>query len=178
MKQHDEDTIEYENGEIDASEIGGKMKKLHDELKKCEALQKEYLDGWQRAKADFINYKKDEGKRFDGFVSTALRDIMHDLIVVLDSFHLAKNYDMPKHASEGFSMIQGQLEDALRKRGLSIIHVRSGDPFNPEIHESIGEVEIDLPEGSIAEEVQKGYTLHGVVIRPSRVKLAKSHHSM
>jgi molecular chaperone GrpE len=70
-------------------------------------------------------------------------------------------------------MIQAQLEDVLRKRGLEIIPVKLGDVLDPAKQESIGEVESEYPSGMIAEEVQKGYIMNGRVVRPARVKLAK-----
>lgn len=178
-----DDTIEYEKdtdadtlheaddaGEEKAEAV---IKKIKDELKKCEALQKEYLDGWQRAKADFINYKKDEGKRYQDMAHVITEDLMRDIIVVLDSFEMARRYDMPQNVADGVFMIQAQLEDVLRKRGLEIIPVKLGDGLNPALHESIGDRESEYPSGSIAEEVQKGYVMNGRVVRPARVKVAK-----
>jgi len=60
-----------------------------DELTKCQKERDEYLDGWKRAKADLINYKKDEAKRFEAVVKFANEAIIRDLINVLDSFDLA-----------------------------------------------------------------------------------------
>lgn len=185
-----DDSIKYENDtdtdisaaakrtdeEIDDAgeeKAEAKIKKVKDELKKCEVLQKEYLDGWQRARADFMNYKKDEGKRYQDIVRVITEDLMRDIILVLDSFEMARRYDMPQKVADGVFMIQAQLEDVLRKRGLEVIPVNPGDALNPAQHESIGERESEHPSGSIAEEVQKGYAMNGRVVRPARVKLAK-----
>ena len=58
-------------------------------LKKCEAERQEYLDGWKRARADFINYQKDEARRFEEFAKFASAALLEDLLLVLDSFDLA-----------------------------------------------------------------------------------------
>lgn len=178
------DTIEYtddrdvsDGGEGEEGRAEAKIKKLKEDLKRCDDTQKEYLDGWQRSKADFINYKKDEAKRFQGVAQMGVDDIVQDILVVLDSFHLARQYDMPPRVAEGVAMIQGQLEDILRKRGLRVIPVKPGDAFDPRVHESIGEIESDYSPGAIAEEAQKGYEIDGRVLRPSRVKISKEKSS-
>ena len=70
-------------------------------------------------------------------------------------------------------MIKSQLTDILKKRGLEIMSIHPGEKFDPEKHESLGEVESDCDSGTIAEEVQKGYMLREKVLRPVRVRLAK-----
>lgn len=146
-----------------------------EELKQCELKCKEYLEGWQRAKADFINYKNDEGKRFEDMGRFVTSGLIHDILPVLDSFDLAFQYKMPPEMERGALLIRSQFEDVLKKRGFEEIAVAKNEVFNPEKHESIGEMESDAPEGAIAEVVQKGYFLRGRVLRPARVRLAKGH---
>jgi molecular chaperone GrpE len=153
--------------------ITEKTKKLRDDLKQCESEKKEYLDGWQRAKADFINYKKDEGARMEDMAQFIMTGLIQDILPVLDSFDLALSHKLPKDVEKGVLVIRSQFMDIMHKRGLEEIVLAAGEPFNPEIHESIGEVESKMPHDAIAEEVQKGYRLRGKVIRPARVRLAK-----
>lgn len=142
-----------------------------DELKKqCE----EYLNGWKRAKADLINYQKDEGKRFEEMIKYATEAMARDLIPVLDSFELGiaaleKNGPVDK----GVYIIKTQLEEVLKKKGLEKIKVSPGDLFDPAKHESIGEVEGKGQSGAVAEEIESGYMLNGKVVRPTRIKLSK-----
>ena len=68
-------------------------------------------------------------------------------------------------------LIRLQLLDVLKKRGLEVMNTE-GQKFNPEFHESVGEVESDGEEGMIIEEIQKGYMLRGNVLRPTRVKIS------
>ena len=177
----DDDSIQYEEERAEktadeeeiAETVEVKLSKAKEDLKKCAELQKEYLDGWQRTKAEFINYKKDDAKRFQELGRIAVEDCVRDILVVLDSFYLALQYEMPKNVAEGIAMIQGQLEDILRKRGFAVIAVKAGDRFDPRIHESIGEVNSEHPSGTVAEEAQKGYEPGGRVLRPARVRLSK-----
>lgn len=143
------------------------------DLEKCEKEKKEYLEGWQRAKADFINYKKDEGKRLEDMARFITVGLVQDILPVLDSFDLALGHDLSKESEKGVLLIRSQFEDVLKKRGLEQIKTEPGSKFNPEIHESIGVVESEHPEETVAEIVQKGYKFRERVIRPARVRLAK-----
>lgn len=150
-----------------------KMDKYKKALEECRKEKAEYLDGWQRAKAEFINYKKDEAKRFEEMARYAAEDIVQDILPILDNFQLALSYELPQNTEKGILMIKTQMEDLLKKRGIVPIEVRPGDMFDSGLHESIGEKESGSPEGTVAEEVQRGYLMHGRVIRPSRVRLSK-----
>lgn len=156
------------------------LKKLREELKKCEAERKEYLEGWQRAKADYINYTKDENKRFEEMTRIALSTMIYDLLPVLDSFDLAllslsSGKERKDTDIKGVMLLRSQLMDILKKRGLEEIKVEAGDEFNPEQHESVGESETSGKPGTIAEVIQKGYILQNKVIRPARVKIVKNN---
>jgi molecular chaperone GrpE len=142
-----------------------------EELKlKCE----EYLNGWKRERADFLNYKKDEAERISSLVKYANEDIIYKLIPILDNFNLAA-----KHLQDqGFLQIKKQLEDLLVKEGIETIEVL-GKPFDPNTMEILGETDRGpasiqtIQADTVAEEVQKGYTLNGKLIRPAKVKITK-----
>lgn len=155
-------------------ELAGKIKKLKEEAKRCEAERKEYLEGWQRAKADYINFKKDEGKRFEDMARFVTASIVEEFLPVLDSFDLALQHGVPKEIEKGIMLIRSQFEDVLRKRGIGEIIVKAGDPFDPAKHESVGEMKAEHPPGTIADVVQKGYVFREKVVRPVRVRLAKA----
>lgn len=170
----DEIEIVTDEDESNLPDLQKKVKKLKEDLKKCEAEKKEYLEGWQRAKADYINYRKDEGKRFGEMAVFVNAGFIQEVLPVLDSFSLALSHGLAPEAEKGILLIRSQLEDVLKKRGLEQIKVTPGEDFNPEKHESIGEMESDFPEGKITEEIQKGYLFQGKVLRPAIVKIAKS----
>lgn len=142
-----------------------------------EALQKkeEYFAGWQREKADFLNYKKQEFERLKGTLCIAKESVFEDTIPVLDSFRLAEKAisaeDKNNKSVVGLLMIKKQLEDALKALGLEEIE-SVGKTFDPSLHEAVEEAESDNP-GMIIEEIEKGYFYNGKVLRPSRVKVGK-----
>lgn len=150
-----------------------KIKQLEEQLKKCEAERDEYLNGWKRAKADYINKEKDETKRFEEVAKFANKELVRDLITILDSFDLAVSAMKDGEHSGGFNLIRSQLEDTLKRHGLEQIAVAVGAPFDPGLHEAIAEVESESPPGTVAEEVERGFLFNGRVIRPARVKLSK-----
>jgi molecular chaperone GrpE len=157
-----------------------------DALSRCAAERDEYLNGWKRAKADLINYQRDEGKRSEELAKWSVMSLVRDLIPVLDSFDLAlaSLAKKPKGGGErgaveagtvsGIERIRSQLEEVLKRRGLERIVVAPGHAFDPSVHEAIGEVASESPPGTVAEEIERGYELHGKVVRPVRVMLAKS----
>lgn len=159
--------------ENDQSGLRQKVQKLKDSLERCEKERKEYLEGWQRAKADHINYKNDEGKRFEDMARFVTAGLTQEILPVLDSFDLALGHGLPSDVEKGVLLIRSQFEDILKKRGLEQIMVAVGDEFNPERHESIGEIESGLPAGTVAGVVQRGYVFRDRVLRPARVRLAK-----
>ena len=145
------------------------------EHEKCEVEKNEYIEGWKRAKADLINYKRDEEKRFEEVSKFSIQGLLREIIPVLDSFDLALSVlDKDGKAEKGVSMIRAQLEDALRKGGLEKISINKGDAFDPMIHESIREEKSELQEGSVVNVIEQGYILHGRVIRPARVSVSKN----
>jgi molecular chaperone GrpE len=134
----------------------------------------EYLDGWKRAKADLMNFKKDEGKRVEALAKMANENLVRDLLVVLDSFDLAiGSLGGESKVEKGIYMIRAQFEDTLRRYGLERVTVSAGQHFDPAVHEAVALVDSDQPPGTVVDEVERGYMLMGKLIRPARVKVAK-----
>jgi len=151
------------------------------EIGELEIKCDEYLNGWKRERADFLNYKKDEMERISSLVKYANEDIILKIIPILDNFNLAaKHAKNDDESTKGFLLIKKQLEDLLSKEGIETIEVLA-KPFDPNTMEIVGETEdkkecvkSDLTHfETVAEEVQKGYTLNGKLIRPAKVKIAK-----
>ncbi len=162
----DEEIILEEEGEG----LQDKLKKLREKLKKCEAEKQEYLSGWQRAKADFINARKEEGENRQEFLKFCEANLILELLVLADSFD-----EMFKRAEdEGMRNIYRQFTDILRKHGVEIIET-AGKKFDPQEHESVGEMEVDKEENDniIMEVIRKGYKMGDKIIRPSKVKIGK-----
>ena len=134
------------------------------------AKAEEYLNGWKRAKADLINYKKDELKRFEEFGKFANEALIREMVVVLDNFSLAVGASAK---DKGVQMIKSQLENVLKNQGLEKLVVSVGQEFDPALHEAVEMVESNKQSGTIVEEIEAGYTLNGKLIKPAKVKVTK-----
>ena len=149
---------------------------LHKKLEECQKTKDEYLAGWQRARADFLNYKKDEGKRFKAFLDDVHEGFLLELLPVLDSFDQASKAVKKENRSlkEDFLKVKEQLVGILAKWGLKEIPCHPGEQFDPHFQETFEAVEDDSREsGQIVEIVQKGYQFKDKILRPVRVKIAK-----
>ncbi len=157
-------------------------KKLNSEdliarLKECQKLKKEYLDGWQRARADFLNYKKAETERISEILKYRVEELNSKILLILDNFNFAEK-KLPKELEndeyiKGIFQIKKQFQDFFKNQGIEEIKT-IGEKFDPNFHEVIEEVESkDKKPGIIVSEIKKGYILHGKIIRPAKVKIAK-----
>jgi molecular chaperone GrpE len=160
--------------EIKKTEPESDESALKEKLAAAEKERDEYLAGWQRSKADFVNYKKEEMAHLQEVAQYGSVDLIKDLITVLDNFDLGlRALEKSGPVEKGVYLIRSQIEDILKKRGLEKVNVLPGAPFDPGIAEAMTEVESDHPPGSIVEEIEPGYKLHGKVLRPARVIVAK-----
>lgn len=157
----------------------GKISELKERLKKCLAERKEYLDGWQRAKADFLNFKKGEEKSKDDFVKFAKESLISELIPTLDSFVMAfSNKEAWEKADKnwrvGIEYIYSQLLATLMANGLEEISPKqeSFDPFKHDCAETVP-VSEEKMDGMIIETIRNGYSLNGKIIRAAKVKVGE-----
>jgi molecular chaperone GrpE len=154
-----------------------KEEKEPDLLAECQKQKEEYLAGWQRARADLLNYKKEEIERIGELLKLASQEFSLKLLPVLDNFETAEKV-IPKELKEdgnfkGLLMIKAQLQDFLKNQGLEEIK-SIGESFDPNFHEVVEEAEIkDKASGLIVEEVQKGYKIGNRLLRPAKVKIVK-----
>ena len=174
----DEADVHYESeDEIESPALV--IKKLREKNKTCEAEKKEYLDGWQRMRADFANARKDEEARRGELIKFASEGLVEDLLPVLDSFSSAfANKEawesVDQNWRKGVEYIYAQFYSVLESRGLTSIG-SVGEKFDPRIHTAIEEAAAGTEEqgGTVAEIVHKGYRFHSKVIRPASVKVFK-----
>ena len=170
--------IKYESEE-DTEGADKKVKKIKEQLKTCEKERAEYLAGWQRAKADYINLQREHEQKIADYFKFANEGLILEILPILDSFDAAIKYDPKSPEAIGLSQIYNQFKSVLKNNGLEQIKAL-GEKFDPKFHEAVDAIEIQhgtYPElvegGTIIEEVQKGYKLHGKVIRASKVKINK-----
>jgi len=151
-----------------------KKSSVSKKLEECEKEKEEYLYGWKKAKADLINYKKEEASRAESLLKEKKRGIILRVVSVMDSFDRAVEEAESKEDSfyEGFLNIKKQMEDVLKKEGVEAIS-SLGEEFDPSFHEVVEMIEKEgVESGTVVEEVQKGYKMDGELIRPSKVKVA------
>ena len=150
---------------------------LKSELELAKKKAEEHLNGWKRAKADYLNLKKETENRQMELIQFANAALIAQLLPIFDHFKLALQH-VPVEQKKadwvvGFFHIKKQFEDFLKQLGIEEIKT-VGEKFNPEFHEAVVH---DKKEGfepdMIFEEVKSGYTLHGKVIMPAKVKVAK-----
>lgn len=144
-------------------------------LAECEKVRDEYLAGWQRAKADYQNLQKEVVERIAEEFEAGKRYSIKEMLPISDDLFIAQK-NMPAELREnawaqGIEGIIRGLEQRFSTMGIGAIEA-VGKLFDPIYHESLETVESTEPEGTIVEEVQKGYLYKGRVLRPARVKIA------
>lgn len=152
------------------------MAEAHDTESLAQLLAQEkekaerYLANWQRAEADFRNYKTREEQGKKDLVNWANSILVCDILPVLDSFDRAFEGDTPAGKGlswiTGFKQIQKMLLDVLGKHGLTEMKC-VGETFDPSLHEAV--VQRDGAEGLILDEVRKGYKMKDRLIRAPQV---------
>jgi len=143
---------------------------LEKALAEAKAKAEEYLAGWQRTQADFINYKRRTEQEREETVKFASSGLMLAILPVLDDLGRALDAVPARIArlgwAEGVRLIGRKLQNSLEGQGLSPIKAL-GEPFDPNLHEAtrLGKGR----EGIVVEEIEKGYKLNDRVLRPAKV---------
>ena len=155
------------------------IKKLKEKLKTCEKEKHEYMDGWQRERADFINYKKRIENEKIEVVKYANENLIAELVPVLDSFEMAfANKEAWEKADKnwriGVEYIHSQLIKVLGENGLKIMNPL-GEKFDPKFHVADKHVETDNEKdgGKIIAVKKNGYMLNDRVIIAPQVTVAE-----
>lgn len=165
----------------DKDEAGGvdsqrRMDALKNKLRHCETEKREYLDGWQRSRAELINLRREEEKRFRDWKARLENDIISQFLSIADSFDIALGDRHREHLSaeteKGFALIRSQLENVLKRLGVTPIEA-VGRMFDPKVHEAIEEITDEAAEGIVMAEPQRGYLRNGELLRPAQVKISK-----
>ncbi len=148
-----------------------KIEELELQLSQAQSLSEERLDLLMHCKADLDNVMKRSAREKKDNVKYASEKLIAKLLPVLDSLDQAAKHD------EGTKVLYAQLLGILSAEGLAAIDA-VGKKFDPYQHEALFQVETeDLEEGTVAEEVQKGYLFNSRVIRFSKVAVAKPLNS-
>ena len=173
---------ENKNNKADANQqmnANAANEPTQNELEECKKQSGEYLNNWKRERADFINYKKDEAKRVGEFVKFANENMILEFLDAIDDLYTANK----QLNNEGLTQTVKKIENLLKKYGVE--KIKTDGQFNPEFLEAVSATEFLDPlkqgqettpgedGGEKIEEVRAGYTMHGKVIRPARVKIIK-----
>ena len=157
METSDEEFVSEEEAE------GGPaaLKKLREKLNKAVEEKQEYLEGWQRARADFANYKREEASMHGDREERMKANLIEELIPALDVLELSlKHEDSPT-----LRMIEKQFLDALKRFGVERFGT-VGEEFDPNIHEALAK---GSEEHIVTSVERSGYKVNDNIIRPAQV---------
>lgn len=175
------EVLEFEFNEDGEEDLKKTLKKLRADLKACKKEKDEYLTGWQKERADFINYKKQEDDRKANFSEAMRERILTRFLTVMDSFNMAFQdkeawEKVDENWRKGVEYIHAQLNTIFEEYGVKEIG-EAGESFDHNIHHSIEMVPTDKKEDNhkISEVIQKGYKFADRVIRPARVNVWEFH---
>jgi molecular chaperone GrpE len=165
-----------ENESQQTSELQGEADELESvrrELAEVQAKAAENLDGWQRALAEFQNYRKRVERDRASDQAVMKGDLIRKVLPVLDDLERAlSNRPEDSAWSNGIELIQRKLLLFLESEGVQRIEAE-GALFDPNVHEAISQEPIEGAEsGSVVAVTQQGYMLGDRVIRPAQVKVA------
>jgi molecular chaperone GrpE len=154
-----------------------RMAAVQAELEQAKAQSSEYLDGWQRSRAEFANYRRREEQRKQQMDDEIRSRVFRQLLPVLDDLERAFRA-VPEDAHDtpwvqGLVLIEKKLYGVLEKNGVSAVQPQPGDTFDPDWHESVvSEPSEELEEGRIIAVVQRGYKLNENMLRPALVRVS------
>lgn len=127
-----------------------------------------------RALADFDNFRKRAAVEKEELSKFSNELLIKELLPVLDGLDKALKFSKDKEDTiKGITLIRKQLEDALARFGVAGIEALN-NKYDPHFHEAISMRDSDGEAGIVIEEIQKGYTMHGRLLRPSMVIVSKN----
>ena len=138
---------------------------------------KEHQDQLLRLKADFDNTKKRLQRDKEDAIKFANERLLVEILPIVDNLDraiasLSEGHDAGK-VMQGLKLAQTEIHQILESHGVQVVQA-VGEAFDPQLHEAVAAVEsADAKEGTVLDEVQRGYVLNGRLIRPSRVRIAQ-----
>jgi len=155
---------------LDAQELTAEMERIRSE-------RQEFLDGWQRARAEFANYRKRVEREQEEARSRIAGETLVRVLAIMDDLDRALR-DRPAEPeaaawAEGIELIYRKFQALLEAEGVQLIQAE-GQAFNPAVHEALSHEESEAhDEGQVIEVVQRGYRIGDRVLRPALVRVAK-----
>jgi len=147
------------------------------ELQKLIEERDSLQDRLLRKQAEFENYRKRVERERSEYIQFASSELMKELLNALDSFDLAlrnAGHDKKADVLHGLDLIYKQFQDVLGRFGLKAIDAK-GQPFDPNYHQAVSTVPTtEVAENTVVEELRRGYTLNGRLLRPAMVSVSVS----
>lgn len=168
----DEPVIAAESAAPDQADVD--VAELMKKLEEAETKAAEHRDGWQRAQAEFINYKNRVARDYELMRANMKGDIIQKILPVLDDLELAlQNRPADDAWAGGIELITRKFQAILESEGVKRIEAE-GQPFDPNFHEAIShESNGEVPSEHIIAVVRNGYVMGERVIRPALVRVAQ-----
>jgi len=172
-----ESAAEAEAPEVAAEDLQAVIDGLKNELKETQTKADEYLDGWQRSRAEFANFRKRIERDQAAANQVATGNVVKRFIDVVDDLDRAlKNRPKDEEGANwagGIELIYRKLLTSLENEGVQVIQAE-GKLFDPSLHEAISQEDHpDLDSGQVIATVSQGYILGERVLRPARVRVAR-----
>ena len=170
---------EFEDTDDEGGELGSaaKMKKLREKLKVAIEEKQQYLNGWQKEKAEFINIRRRDEESKQEFLKYAVSGLLEELLPVLDSFDIAMSNKEAWNAvsgqwQAGMETVYNQFKAILAKNGVESFG-NTGDPADPAKFHMIGvdETTDAKQDHTVSVVLQKGYMFKEKVLRPAMVRV-------
>jgi len=172
-KQIEELEAKIQEKEIDLSETKQNLEEKVKIIEEQEEKIEDYYSQLQRMQADFENYKKRSEKDLSEYIRYANENLILKILDTYEDLRRALKSEKPEDLKEGVELIYKKLKDTLEGEGLQEI-CAEGEKFDPFKHEALMvEDHQDYDDGTVIEELGKGYTLDSKVIKYSKVKVCK-----
>lgn len=177
LEASEAEEIEATPEDVAAEGEDGAAETPEEAVERLTKLNEEYLDGWQRARADFANYKKRIEREQREAYRRAAGDILTRYLGIIDDLERAMK-DRPTEGeaagwADGVELIYRKFRSVLEAEGVELIEAL-GQPFDPTFHEAISHEESDEQQaGYVIEVLQQGYRMGDQVLRPALVRVAK-----
>jgi molecular chaperone GrpE len=176
VEEDNEELIE-EEALLETEDLGDEGQSLTSELEEWQSKANEYLDGWQRSRAEFANYKKRVERDQALVAQKATANTIKRFLDVMDDLELAlKNRPQEGEGAswaDGVELVYRKFSSILETEGVTPIET-DGQYFDPTLHEAItNEDNPDFESGQIIEVLKRGYFIGDRVLRPATVRVAR-----
>ncbi|MDO9556522.1 MAG: nucleotide exchange factor GrpE [Coriobacteriia bacterium] len=173
MSKRDNDRIDSGLESDLGAEFDLRGDQLQEELGAAREDAARHLEAAQRVQAEFENFRKRNLREVEEIRKRAGQRIIEELLPILDNLERAIEHTVAggdlEHLLKGVELVQQQVIDVFCKEGVEILDP-FGQPFDPNIHQAVGQREdAEVPEGTVVDVFQKGYLLGGRVVRPAAV---------